>query len=60
MIPDAAPVRMPIFQGESLNHPSTISGLVDLPLIPFGTNCPTGCLAGELQLARPQEQVIPS
>jgi hypothetical protein len=59
MIPDAAPVRMPIFQGESLNHPSTISGLVDLPLIPFGTNCPTGCLAGELQFARPQEQTIP-
>ena len=60
MIPDAAPVTMPIFQGESLNHPSTIFGLVDPPLIPFGTKCPTGCLAGELQLARPQEQAIPS
>ena len=59
MIPDAAPVTMPIFQGESLNQHSTIFGLADPPLIPFGTKCPTGCSAGELQFARPQEQTIP-
>jgi hypothetical protein len=47
MIPDAAPVTMPIFQGESLNQHSTIFGLADPPLIPFGTKCPTGCLAGD-------------
>jgi hypothetical protein len=60
MIPDFDPVTIPTFHEVSLNHLSSSCGSVVEFLVPFETRCPTGCLAGEVQLLRPQEQTDPS